>query len=468
MAAYETAFLAIASKNKFMTQEEAAQCLDEFNAQPEGADRRTIEQIMQDTGLLTGQQIRTIAAAAAKVSGSGSAVVPPPAPPASGNTTRLRTAGATPPPRPPSSGQHPPVRPAPAAPQGTPSDPIPGVKIAGKLGVGGTATVFLAQESSTGKKLALKIIHPKLARDEKAVRRFQREAQLLCDFDHPNLVKGHSQGMMGPMAYFLMECLEGESAQEVLDREKKVSEARGLEIVLEAAKAIDYMQSRGFVHRDIKPGNLFISRDGRVRVIDLGFAQPIAGGGEPVDEETTSGTVQYMSPEQARGQSDIDVRADIYSLGATLYHLVMGELPFAGGDSLEVMAKQVMEALNSGNMKNQRVSRHMHYFIERMMSKDKDLRYTTPRELIDDINEQIEGFKSLEYRPEEGQGGESKVKSLMEGGTRGIPLQKPKTNNNTTRRIPALTPRPTSPRPPNMTTRRFSKLEELREKYKKK
>jgi hypothetical protein len=94
----------------------------------------------------------------------------------------------------------------------------------------------------------------------------------------------------------------------------------------------------------------------------------------------------------------------------------MGELPFSGGDSLEVMAKQVMEALNSGGMKNRRISKHMHYFIERMMSKDKDLRYATPRELVDDITEQIEGFRSLEYRPEAGSETDSKVMKLASGG----------------------------------------------------
>ncbi len=279
-----------------------------------------------------------------------------------------------------------------------PSCPIPGIRILGKLGVGGTATVFLAEDVRNRRKAALKIIHPTLAKDPKQLGRFQREAQLLVEFDHPSIVKGYASGMMGPLAYFLMEHLEGETAEEALEREKRFSESRALEVIQETAKAIDYLQSKGILHRDIKPGNIMILRDGRMKVMDLGFAQDMAAGAEG-EEETTSGTASYMSPEQARGRRDLDVRADIYSLGATLYHMVMGELPFSGDDSLEVMARHVMDDLNSGGMKNRSVSTHMHYFIERMMSKEKELRYASPAELIRDITERIEGFQSLEYRP---------------------------------------------------------------------
>ncbi|MFN3484106.1 MAG: serine/threonine-protein kinase [Planctomycetota bacterium] len=419
MSDYETVFLAIASKNHFLTHEDAAQCLAEFRAQAaSGGGRRTIEEIVSARGLLTGEQIRILGEAARKV------------------TTR-RIAAASPPP---------------AAPR-DPQEPIPGIRITGKLGVGGTATVFLAQETAARRSVALKIMHPSLAKDEKAVRRFRREAELLVQFDHPNLVKGYAQGLMGPLPYLVMEFLEGETAQQTLDREKRLSEARALEIILEAAQAIDYMQSRGYVHRDIKPGNIFLCKDGRVKVLDLGFAQPMGdGAGAGGEEETTSGTVQYMSPEQARGQKDLDVRADIYSLGATLYHMVMGELPFTGADSLEVMAKQVMEALNSSEIKNRRVSRHMHYFIERMMSKDKDLRYATPRELADDIREQIEGFRSLEFRPEDQ---ETSVGRLL------TPEARPEAASG-------ADPRAATRRLGRVTTRRISKLDEITRRLRKK
>ncbi len=463
MPTFEEPFLAIAIKNRFMTVEAAAACLNEFQAQPEGPSWLPLEDWVRKSQLLSEGQARTIAAAAQKVSSASSSRVRPPsgaaAVPGGGTPpSAARIPPRAPAPRPaagqapgPGSGMRPAAAPAPRAAQG-PNEPIPGIRISGKLGVGGTATVFLADDVRNRRKVALKIIHPSLARDPKALGRFQREAKLLVQFDHPNIVKGYSHGMMGPLAYFLMEHLDGESAQEVLEREKRFTEARALEIILEIARAIEYMQTQGIVHRDIKPGNIYIMKDGGVKVLDLGFAQPMGADAAAGEEETTSGTVQYMSPEQARGQRDLDVRADIYSLGATLYHMVMGELPFSGGDSLEVMAKQVMEALNSSEIKNRRISRHMNYFIERMMSKDKDLRYATPKELIDDITEQIEGFRSLEFHPDEDKGQDSALMRLM--GSRAGPAEPPP-------------PRPATQRlrPPS-TTRKVSRLDELTRRYK--
>ncbi len=264
--------------------------------------------------------------------------------------------------------------------------------------------------------MALKIMHPSLVKDAVARERFLRESRLLVEFDHPNLVKGISFGANGPFHWLAMEFLDGESIQDTLDRENQLSEARALEVILEASQALEYLQSQDILHRDIKPGNIVALKDGSIKVCDLGFAQSI--GDDATEEETTSGTAQYMSPEQARGRGDIDIRADIYSLGATLYHMVMGELPFEGGDSMDVMAKQVMEALNSSEIKNRRISKHMHYFIERMMSKEKTLRYSSPRELIDDIREQIEGFKSLQFDEKKGRKESTILKQMgrKEGG----------------------------------------------------
>jgi serine/threonine-protein kinase len=452
MPNFEMTFMAVASKNGFLTHEEAAEVIAEFNKQTGGNPRQTIEEIVLAHGLLTADQVRVIATGAKKILGIQTGATP--------------AVGAVPAAPAAQAGQRPTQRlqaPPPAGGKPNSAEPIPGIKISGKLGVGGTATVFLADDHQNNRKVALKIMHPSLAKDEKAVRRFQRESALLVAFDHPNLVKGYSQGTMGPLPYLVMECLDGESAQETLDREKSFPEARSLEIIQEAAKAIDYMQSKKIIHRDIKPGNIYLLKTGHVKVIDLGFAQEM-GAAATGEEETTSGTVQYMSPEQARGQLDLDVRADIYSLGATLYHMVMGETPFSGTDSVEVMAKQVMEALSSSGMKNKRISKHMHYFIERMMSKDKDLRYSTPHELVDDINEQIDGFRSLEYRPDEKMGQDSTVMRLMGRPSDTSKIQRPGVRKEqpsppTTRRVQP---------PPAPGTRRIATLDDLRKRLKKK
>ena len=370
---FEQIFLALAVRNKMMTAEAAQASLREFGSQP-AADMHGIDEIVMARGLVTEEQASALAAGARKLT---AATKTEKVSSSSQTTTTRRVLGTA-----------------------NPKEPVPGYQIVAKLGTGGTSTVFLATETKPGgRKVALKILHPSKAMDPKALKRFQNEAALLVSLDHANLVKGFAHGQHGPLVWLAMEYLEGETALEALDRDGGFSETRAVEIALLTAEVLAYLQGRGFVHCDIKPGNIMLLKDGRSKLLDLGLAKPV-GAGAAGAAETTSGTVQYMSPEQAKGQNDLDARADIYSLGATLYHMVVGQVPFSGSDSLEVMAKQVMEALSSTEIKNRRFSKHLHYFIERMMTKDKALRYQSPRELIDDIQSQMEGFSSLQYKPD--------------------------------------------------------------------
>lgn len=272
------------------------------------------------------------------------------------------------------------------------------------IGQGGMAQVFLARNKNSGATCALKVLYPRHVSNKKFVERFIREGRLLKQFESPNIAKGFDYGVVGkdtgnPLYFMSMEYIDGPSVQDLLDRDGPFDEQKSIYVITDAARALAYMQERGIVHRDVKPDNIMWARDGRVLLVDLGFATSIRKDLAGQYEDETCGTVQYISPEQARGMADLDIRADIYSLGATLYHMVVGELPFTGKDSMEVMSKQVMEALDTKHVKGGKISVHMHYFIEKMMSKDRDFRYQTAREVVDDIDEVLQGAADMKYDP---------------------------------------------------------------------
>ena len=269
-----------------------------------------------------------------------------------------------------------------------------------EIGQGGMATVFLVTHKATNRRCALKVLFPKHTKNAKFVERFIREGKLLKEFECESIAKGYEYGKAGkenPLYFMSMEFIDGPSIQDLLDRDGPFDEQKAIYVITEAAKALAYMQERGVVHRDVKPDNIMWASNGRVMLVDLGFATMIRKDLAGQYEDETCGTVQYISPEQAKGMADLDIRADIYSLGATLYHMVVGELPFTGKDSMEVMAKQVMEGLNQHSLKGGKISVHMHYFIEKMMSKERDFRYQTAREVVEDITEVLEGAADLQY-----------------------------------------------------------------------
>ncbi len=286
---------------------------------------------------------------------------------------------------------------------------LPGFDVIAVAGRGGTAIVLEAKEKKSGRVVAIKVLRRELEADPKAKAAFLREAKLLIGLKHENVVAGEKVGAFQGRLVFLQEFVPGKSLQDLLKGGQAFDEDQALYIVLQVARALRYLAQNGVVHRDVKPANVLLTARNEVKLIDLGFASSMGeaapdggadSGAEPA--ATTVGTVAYISPEQARGQSDLDVRSDIYSLGATLYQLVVGELPFTGHDNQEVLAAQILASLSSEVLKSRKISPHLHYFIEKMMAKEREVRYQTPDELIADIEGQIRGKKTLEFRPEGG------------------------------------------------------------------
>ncbi len=281
---------------------------------------------------------------------------------------------------------------------------LPGYDALDLAGRGGTAIVVHARDRKSGREVAVKVLRRELEADEKIKRSFQREAKLLIGLRHENIVAGEKVGSFQGRLIFLMEYVPGRSLQDLLKEGRTFGEDESLYIILQVARALQYLSQNGVVHRDVKPANVLLTRKNEVKLIDLGFAQSIGEPAKtpeaPAAADTTVGTVAYISPEQARGESDLDVRADIYSLGATLYQLVVGELPFTGHDNQEVLAAQILASLSSEVLKSHRISPHMHYFIEKMMAKEREVRYQNPAELIADIEQQIRGKKTLEFHPD--------------------------------------------------------------------
>jgi len=272
---------------------------------------------------------------------------------------------------------------------------IPGYDIIAKLGSGGTADVFRALEKKSGRIIALKMLKPEAVRDDAIRQAFVREARLLETLENPGLVKGFGVAKHGAQYFSRMECIDGATLLEILDQGRPFAEKEALRIVLSVAETMAYLAEKQLVHRDVKPGNIMLDSSGRVRLIDLGFAAQ--------QSETTSkdgaavGTVAYLSPEQARGGAAADLRSDIYSLGVTLFHLVVGRLPFESSNDSEVLRMQVTQALSTPELKSRGVSPHFSYFVQKMMAKEADIRYQSWPELTGDIRAQLAGRESLDF-----------------------------------------------------------------------
>ncbi len=271
---------------------------------------------------------------------------------------------------------------------------IPGYEIIERLGKGSMGLVFKAKQTSVDRIVAVKVLLDSLAQNKEFIKRFQREAKIAAKLQHNNIVNAIDAGEVEGHHYFVMEYVEGATIKDELDKNKVFDEKVALKIVLAVAEAMKHAHERGLIHRDIKPENVILTKDGQVKLADLGLARLTADEKWAMSEAGMAiGTPYYISPEQVRGQVDVDIRADIYSLGATLYHMVTGRVPYPGETPQEVMRKHVDKNahLVPPDHVNTRLSSGLGVVVETMMSKNRDNRYRNPDDMILDLKCLLQG-----------------------------------------------------------------------------
>ncbi len=263
---------------------------------------------------------------------------------------------------------------------------IPGYTLLRRIGRGSMGAVLLARQNSLGRLVAVKVLAPRFARNANFVRRFFREAQAAARLNHPNVVSAIDVGEAGAYKYFVMEYVEGPTVAELLARGGPMAPDRAVGIVIQVARALDHALANGMVHRDVKPANIILTETGMPKLCDLGLAKEVEKEGSDTQQGETLGTPDYIAPEQARGDAAIDIRADIYSLGATLFHMVTGGVPFIGPTPAVVMALHLTEPAPDARTRNPAVPARLAVAIRRMMAKDPADRYQAPTEVIDALS----------------------------------------------------------------------------------
>ncbi len=271
---------------------------------------------------------------------------------------------------------------------------IPGYRILERLGRGSMGAVYKATQLSVDRVVAVKVLLDSLAQNKEFIKRFEREAKIAAKLSHNNIVNAIDAGEAGGRFYFVMEYIEGPTIKDFLDKNKVFEEKEAIRIVTAVAEALTHASHRGLIHRDIKPENVILTKDGGVKLADLGLARLTDDEKWGLSEAGMAiGTPYYISPEQVRGQTDIDIRADIYSLGATFYHMVTGRVPYSGDNPSEVMRKHVDMSVQlvPPDHLNTNLSSGLGMVIETMLSKNREHRYATPDDLILDLKCLIQG-----------------------------------------------------------------------------
>lgn len=253
------------------------------------------------------------------------------------------------------------------------------------LGRGGMGAVYLGEHLELHRKVAIKVLAPSRGDDQKlAQERFLREARSAAALDHPNIVRIFDVARHNDAPYLVMEFVEGETLQQTLDRDGSVPFEMAAEYVAQAAAGLLHAHEKGFIHRDIKPGNMIRDRFGIVKILDMGLARSASEKDkltEKLDEGAVVGTADFIAPEQAINSPTVDGRADIYSLGATLFTLIAGKVPFDGNTTQKLMQHQLKTAPTLREL-NATVPQELSDIVVKMLEKKPAARYQSPAEVI--------------------------------------------------------------------------------------
>jgi serine/threonine-protein kinase len=271
---------------------------------------------------------------------------------------------------------------------------IPGYKVLGKLGAGAMAAVYKARQLSLDRLVAIKVLPEKFSKNAQFIARFYDEGRAAAQLNHPNIVQAYDVGQAGKFHYFVMEFVDGRTVYDDIVKNKRYDENGAIDIVLQIAEALQHAHSRGLIHRDVKPKNVMLTKEGVAKLADMGLARAMSDKEAAEAEQGKAfGTPYYISPEQIRGEVNIGPPADIYSLGATLYHMVVGRVPFDGKNPSAVMHQHLKGELVAPDHVNPRLSAGISEVIEMMMAKNPRERYQSCADLIEDLKDVRAGRK---------------------------------------------------------------------------
>jgi len=253
-------------------------------------------------------------------------------------------------------------------------------KVITRLGSGGMADVYCAEDLQLGRRIALKLLYGRFAEDAEFVERFRREASSAAGLQHPNVVSIYDRGEWGGTSYIAMEYVEGRTLKQVIQQEAPLDPRRAAELTIQVLRAARFAHKRGVIHRDLKPHNVMVDAEDRAKVTDFGIAK--AGASEMTQSGSIMGTAQYLSPEQAQGHP-VSAASDLYSIGIVLYELLTARVPFDGDSAVAIALKQVSEAPVPPSQLNPAVGTALGAVVMRALEKDPARRFADADEFID-------------------------------------------------------------------------------------